>query len=451
MEITFMGAAQTVTGSKYLITVDQKKFLVDCGLFQGYKDLRLRNWNPLPIDPKTIEAVVLTHAHIDHSGYIPLLVKQGFKGKIYCSKGTRDLCEILLPDSGFLQEKEADYANKYGYSKHKPALPLYTVEDAKQSLQHFYPVDFGVRCVLHPELDFTLHHAGHILGAATVMLNNAGKTLLFSGDLGRPHDLVMNPPAQIQRADYLVMESTYGNRIHSSLDLMQQIADVINQTIKRGGSIIVPAFAVGRAQTLLYCIHQLKRSGKIPNIPVFLDSPMATSATKLFCDYSKEHRLSAHQCAEMDQGVRYVRTEEESKEIDGYLVPRVIISASGMATGGRILHHLKVFLPDYRNTILLTGYQAGGTRGERLLRGEQEIKIHGGMISVKAQIKVLNNISAHADAEEILAWLRHFVKPPKTVFITHGESDAALGLKEKIETELGWTCVIPEYLQKEIL
>lgn len=451
MQLIFMGATGTVTGSKYLLASDSKKILIDCGLFQGYKELRLRNWDALPIDSRKIDAVILTHAHIDHSGYIPILVKNGFSGKIYCSSATRDLCELLLRDSGHLQEEEARFANEQGYSKHHPALPLYTQEEAQRSLRYFHPVNFGVENQLDGDLSFELTHSGHILGSSFIRIKHHNRTLLFSGDLGRPHDLVMNPPAIAQSTDYLVLESTYGNRLHEAINPIDQLGEVITKTAKRGGSVIIPAFAVGRVQSILYFIYQLKKANQIPDIPVFLDSPMSVSATEIFCHYTSEHKLSKQQCFDICAGVTYVTTVEESKAIDNYQYPIIIISASGMATGGRVLHHIKRFAADYRNTILFTGYQAGGTRGARMVKGESEIKIHGQMFPIRAEVIELSNTSAHADYQEILAWLKKFTKPPVKVFITHGEPEAAQSLQNIIEKELGWECDIPVYLQMENL
>lgn len=450
MQLTFLGATGTVTGSKYLLTIGSKKILIDCGLFQGYKELRLHNWDKFPINPAEIDAVVLTHAHIDHTGYLPLLAKNGFKGPIYSSLATKELCAILLPDSGYLQEEEAYYANKYGYSKHKPALPLYTKEDAEKVLTQFNPMDFDK---LYPLFDSQLKfsRAGHILGSALVQITYQNKTITFTGDLGRPNDAFMRAPAQLESTDYLVSESTYGNRQHSLEPPQNLLRQVINQTAKRGGSIIIPAFAVGRAQSILYYLYQLKTAGEIPNLPIFLDSPMAIDVTNLLCSHMDEHRLSKKDCDNTCKIATYVNTPEESKKIDTYRVPTIIISASGMATGGRVLHHLKAFAPDERNTILFTGYQAGGTRGARMIKGEREINIHGQMIPIRAQVEFMSNMSAHADAEEILGWLANFKNPPKKVFITHGEPDARSALKAKIEAKFGWTCVLPDYLQTENL
>lgn len=445
MKILFIGATHTVTGSKHLITHENQDFLIDCGLFQGYRTLRDRNWTPLPLNIKRLKGVLLTHAHIDHSGYIPLLIKQGFRGPIYATPATIDLCHILLPDSGYLQEEDARRANRYGYTKHQPALPLYTKEEAEESLQHFKPVEFGNTFHIADELTATYHRAGHILGASMVELKDTSQRIVFSGDLGRPHDIVMKPPTQIQQTDYLVLEATYGDRLHGDTSPADHLADIILTTLKRGGSVIVPAFAVGRAQTLLYLIHQLKEAQRIPDIPIYLDSPMAIDATELLMRYPHEHRLDTQYCTYACHGATYIRTTEESKQIMGLPFPKVIISASGMATGGRILHHIKSYGPDPRNTILMTGFQASGTRGDLLLKGRPSIKIHGEDIPIRAQVVSLENVSAHADYKETIAWLKHFQHPPRQVFLTHGEPEALESLKNHIHTELGWSCIIPGY------
>ncbi len=447
MDIRFLGATGTVTGSRYLVTCGAKKILVDCGLFQGYKQLRLRNWATFPVDPREIDAVVLTHAHLDHSGYLPLLVKNGFKGKIYCSAGTRDLCGILLPDSGYLQEEEARYANKRGFSKHAPALPLYTVEDAVHALRQFTPVASEMDVDLGAGVTLRLIPNGHIIGSACVMLQSAGLRVLFSGDLGRPHDLTMLPPRIIRQADYLVIESTYGNRRHDPTDPRIEFAEVINRTVARGGVVLIPAFAVGRTQTLLHYLRVLKDAGGIPDIPVFLNSPLATNATNLFCDHPGEHRLDARQCAAMYDVAHYVTGVEESKALNRRKGPMIIVSASGMATGGRVLHHLKAFAPDARNTVLFSGFQAGGTRGAAMLNGAESIKIHGEYIPVRAEVASLDNLSAHADYAEIIDWLRNFDAPPRTTFITHGEPAAADALRHHIEEQLKWRVKLPDYLE----
>ncbi len=447
MKLTFLGATETVTGSKYLLEDGQYKILIDCGLFQGLKELRLRNWEKLPVDPASIDAVILTHAHIDHSGYLPLLVKNGFKGPIYTSEATADLCEILLPDSAYLQEEDAERANRHGYSRHKPALPLYTQDDAKEALKHFKVIEFGKNYRLNDILSFSLSRAGHILGAACIRINDGLTSIVFSGDLGRLNDPIMNAPAQIQETDYLVLESTYGNRLHEGANPLDKMAEIITNTAARGGIVLIPSFAVGRAQAMLYYIYQLKKAKRIPDIPVFLDSPMAIDATELWQKHHAEHRLSAQECAQVCRVAQYVHTPEESKGLNNNNVPCIIISASGMATGGRVLHHLKHYVGDEKNTVLFAGFQAAGTRGARLIHHETEIKIHGHLYPVRAQIDILNALSAHADYEEILSWLQHFQKPPRRTFLTHGEPEASSALQFKIEERLDWNVEIPKYLQ----
>lgn len=445
MKITFLGATGTVTGSKYLLTVDHQRILVDCGLFQGYKELRLRNWSSLPVDPKTLDAVVITHAHIDHTGYLPLLVKKGFSGPIYATEATYDLCSLLLPDSGHIQEEDAKRANKYGYSKHSPALPLYTKADAEFALKQFKCVKYGEPFPFMQEGHMTWHRAGHILGSSFIEFDVHGVKTLFTGDMGRLQDPVMKPPATIESLDYLIIESTYGNRVHDKSHPKDKIAQIINETAKRGGTVLIPSFAVGRAQSLLFYLSELKRENRIPNLPIFLDSPMAINATNILCKHANEHQLTPKQCHQACDVATYTNTPDESKAIDQQPMPKIIISASGMATGGRILHHLKVFAPDHRSTILFTGYQAGGTRGARILKGEKEIKLLGQTISVNARVESLTNTSAHADYEEMLIWLNRFKKAPRKVFITHGETDAANSFKTHIEAELGWECSVPNY------
>lgn len=449
--LTFLGGVGTVTGSKYLVETASKKLLVDCGLFQGYKQLRLRNWSPLPVDPASIDAVVLTHAHIDHSGYVPLLVKNGFSGRIYCTDATRDLCKILLPDSGYLQEREADYANRHHFSKHHPALPLYTKKDAEAALEHFESVDFDEVFDVLPEISVRFLLAGHILGAAIIELETGGRKTVFSGDLGRPNNAIMVDPTNISQADYLLVESTYGNRHHDRMDPEDALEDVITRTVARGGTIIIPSFAVGRAQTLLYHIHRLKVMDRIPDVPVFLDSPMAINATNLFSKHAAEHKLTEKESREAFGVAKYVHTSDESKALDNDPMPKIIISASGMATGGRVVHHLKYYMPDARNTILFAGYQAGGTRGAALTGGANRIKIHGKYYPVRAEVSNLHMLSAHADADEIMSWLSHFKEAPRKTFIVHGEPDAADALRLRIKEELGWPCFVPEYRGTEEL
>jgi metallo-beta-lactamase family protein len=445
MQLTFLGATNTVTGSKYLLHVDGQTILIDCGLFQGYKQLRLRNWTALPVRPDEIDAVILTHAHIDHSGYVPLLVRDGFTGPIYCSHATRSLLEILLPDSGFLQEEEARFANARGYSKHRPALPLYTEANARTSLASLVPVDFGEARALGKSVTFRFTPVGHILGAASVHLTTPSGRIVFSGDVGRPNDPIMNAPGVPDEADWLVVESTYGDRRHPNVDVESEFADAVNAVTHRGSVMVVPAFAVGRAQALMLHLARLKRDGRIPNVPVYLNSPMATDATRVYHKYRREHRLSVEECAAMCGVAKIVNSVEESKALNRRSGPMIIISASGMATGGRVLHHLKAFAPNPRNMILLTGFQAGGTRGAALAAGAESIKIHGEWVPVRAEVRQLQGSSAHADGDELLAWMRMFPRRPERVFVTHGEPNAADRMRHRIENELGWSCAVPDY------
>lgn len=448
MNLQFLGATDTVTGSKYMLQYQGAKLLIDCGLFQGYKQLRLRNWSPLPVPASEIDAVILTHAHIDHSGYLPLLVRDGFKGKVFCTQATFDLCKIMLPDAGYLQEEEADYANRHGFSKHAPALPLYTREDAVHSLRHFKPIAYRHAWSPVAGLNATLEHSGHIPGSSFLRIDNGARSILFSGDIGRPGDLVLTPPARVSGADYLVVESTYGNRAHSHSDVLNELAQVINRTSARGGVLLIPAFAVGRTQTLLHCIHLLKQQGTIPHgLPVYLNSPMAAQSTQVFQHHPEELRLTARECEAMTRNVHIVQTPDESRRLNTRHGPMIIVAASGMATGGRVVHHLKAFAPDGRNTILFAGFQAGGTRGATLVSGAPTVRIHGEDIPVRAEVAVLDGLSAHADAGEIIDWLRGFTSIPRKTFITHGEPAAADAMRQRIERELRWSCHVPYYLE----
>lgn len=443
MELLVAGAAGTVTGSKYLLSAGDRRILVDCGLFQGLKQLRLLNWQALPFASAKIDAVVLSHAHIDHSGALPLLCKAGFRGAIHATAPTIDLCRILLPDAAFLQEQEAAFANRHGTSRHRPALPLYSREDAASALQRLREVDFGREVRLADGIHATFSYAGHILGASSILVRAGRTRILFSGDLGRRRDPIMLPPAPPPAADWIVVESTYGNRTHARTDAGDVLADVISRTAARGGSVVIPAFAVGRAQAILYHIARLKAQSRIPDMPVFLDSPMAQSASDLLCRHRHQHRLGRSRAAAICAGARYVREVEESKSLDGNHYPKIILSASGMATGGRVVHHLKVYLRDPRSAVVFTGFQAAGTRGAHLVGGAATVKIHGEHVPVRAEVMNLDMLSAHADAPELLAWLRSAPRPPKGVIVTHGEPEAADALRGRIEEELGWPCRVP--------
>lgn len=448
MKLRFLGATRTVTGSRYLVQAADKTLLIDCGLFQGYKELRQRNWEAFTVEPSQIDAVILTHAHLDHSGYLPLLVKQGFRGRIYCTPPTLELCKLLLPDSGYIQEEDARRANKYRYSKHDPALPLYTLADAEEALNYFHTEPFGADIPLGEGIRFRFERNGHILGASWVLLTVEKRKVLFSGDIGRLHDPVMKPPVLPTEADVVVVESTYGDRLHGVVDPLEQLESVIRRTAARGGTLIVPAFAVGRAQSLLYYIHRLKEEGRIPHLPVYLDSPMAIGATNIMTKFRNEHRLTLRQCEAVTSSATYVHSTQESRSLDDNSFPKIIIAASGMMTGGRVLHHVSHLAPDHRNTILFTGFQAGGTRGDRILRGQKQVKIHGAMVEVNCEIASLENISAHADYEEVLRWLGHIRKAPLMTYITHGEQVAAEAMQAHISERLGWESTVPEHLQE---
>ena len=448
VHLTFLGAADTVTGSKFLVETENSKVLVDCGLFQGYKVLRSRNRNPLPFDPATLDAVVLTHAHLDHSGYLPLLVKDGFAGRVICTHATRALCGILLPDSGYLLEADARYANRRGFSKHTPALPLYTRADAMHSLEYFSTKPFGERIDVTSDCSVLFRYAGHILGAATVDMVVDGRRIVFSGDLGRYNDPLMFDPEPVAEADYLLVESTYGDRLHPDTAPQQALESIINRTISRGGSVIIPSFAVGRAQALLYHINALRQRGKLPDVPVYLDSPMACSATDLFCKHAADHRLSAAKCRDAWDKVIYTRDVEQSKQLDTEPGSKIIISASGMVTGGRILHRLKRYAPDHRSSIVMAGYQAGGTRGAALLNGAEAIKIHGEYVRVRAEVVSLDMLSAHGDQQELLRWLGGFRVAPRECFVIHGEAESADRFRLKITEQFGWKSRVPEHLER---
>jgi len=445
MRLGFFGATGTVTGSRYLLEHDKRRVLIDCGLYQGYKQLRLKNWSALPFAAASVDAVVLTHAHIDHSGFLPALVRRGFRGRIFATPATFELCRILLPDSAFLQEEQARFLNRHGYSIHKPALPLYTRADADACLELFDTVGFGKAFQPLPGLTARFCHAGHLLGAASVHIESDQGSIVFSGDLGRSNDPLMNPPQSPPAADCLVIESTYGDRRHEVLDLQEQLGLILRTAMARRGVVVVPTFAVGRAQLLMLLIARLKATGAIQDVPVYLDSPMATDATQLYRVFAHEHRLSHEECAQLFRATDMVRSVEQSKALDRRSGPMIILAGSGMATGGRVIHHLKVFAPDANNLILFAGYQAGGTRGAAMIGGAKTIRIHGQDVPVNAQVMQLSSMSGHADADELVDWMRKLPRAPKHTFITHGEPSASEALRVRIKRELGWPVSVPEY------
>lgn len=444
MKLTFIGAARTTTGSKTLIETREKELLlVDCGLFQGFKEGRLKNWEPFPILPSKIDKVLLTHAHLDHTGYLPLLVKQGFRGKILASEATRDLAEILLRDAGKIQEEDARRANRLGYSKHKVALPLYTEEEAIETMRYFETFDFGKSIEVAKGVSLQASRAGHILGSSFLSLREGETTVLFSGDLGRKNNPVLKDPAEIQYTDILILESTYGNRLHPEEDPVEKMSKVVQATLKRGGTLVIPSFAVGRTQIVLWILYQLKKRGELNDIPIYLDSPMAQDATGIFQKYTNEHSLTKEECREVCRTAQFVKTVEESKQLHATPYPKIIIAASGMVEGGRVLHHISKYGPDHHNTILFVGYQARETRGDKILRGAREVKIFGNMVPIRAHIEAIESLSSHADLKETLEWLGNFKTPIREVFLNHGEEEGMESLKEKIEEEFGWKVTIP--------
>ncbi len=455
--LTFLGAAQTVTGSRFLLEGRGHRFLIDCGLFQGGRRLKDLNWEPFPVPPTSLDAILLTHAHIDHTGYLPRLVRQGYRGPVYATEATCALLNILLPDSAYLQEQDARYANKKGYSRHKPALPLYTVQDAQEALSLLHPVSFHQPLDLGP-LIVTWRPAGHILGSAILEVQvDQGPRIVFSGDLGRYDAEIMKPPVSVATADVLVVESTYGNRLHRDGSLEDVLAQVVNAVIQREGVLLIPAFAVGRTQQVLYFLRKLQDQGRIPkNLPVFIDSPMAVDVSHLYCQHGDDHNLSVdllmdeHTCPLRCPQTHFVRTVEESKALNTRPGPAVIISASGMLTGGRILHHLKHRLPDPQNAVLFVGYQAQGTRGRFLLEGAETLRIHGEHVPVRASIHMVDALSGHGDREDLLHWLSAFSSSPRDTFVVHGEPEASHALAQTLQT-WGWKAQAPEIGQSAVL
>jgi len=454
--LQFLGATETVTGSKYVLEVGGSRAMIDCGLFQGLKDLRQRNWDPLPLNPASISWTLLTHAHIDHTGYLPRLVRDGFTGPVYATSATADLLKIMLPDSGRIQEEDAEYANRRGYSKHNPAMPLYTEQDAISALKHVRPVDYNEDVHLSKFLSARFVSIGHILGSSYIRfaVTEPGRepfTIIFSGDVGRYDEPILNDPSAADEADYLLVESTYGDRLHDQHNPKDRLAEIINATAARGGKIIIPAFAVGRTQLLVYYLRELEDEGRIPVLPVAVDSPMGAEATRLYTRHKEDHDMDMQRLENLrrnplaTRNFHLVQGRSGSKALMGEKGPMIIISASGMATGGRVLHHLARFLPDSNSAVIFVGYQAVGTRGRRLQDGEKEIKLLGQLVEVNAHIESIGSLSAHADAGELLRWLGGFKRPPRATYIVHGEPESSAALRDKITKELGWNVVLPKY------
>ncbi|OJW81499.1 MAG: MBL fold metallo-hydrolase [Bacteroidetes bacterium 46-16] len=450
--IKSLGAAETVTGSKHLLTTPEITILVDCGLFQGLKTLRNKNWEILPVDATQIDALLLTHAHLDHCGYIPLLVKKGFKGKIYMTAPTRDLTEIILRDSAKIQEEEAQFANDQGYSKHTPALPLYTTDDVERALPLFVEVEHSQVVQLSDSVSFQFRKNGHILGSCSIQMSCYDKKIVFSGDIGRNNSRFLLPPAALDGADYVVMESTYGDRLHPDTDPLDQLAKVINDATEDHGAVIIPSFAVGRAQEIMHLINLLKKEGRISTwIPVFLDSPMAANATDILCKYPKWHKLSKEECDSVCHDVIINRDFHNTRNIIEKKGAKIIISASGMLTGGRILEYMKSLAPVKKNTVLLIGYQAEGTRGRALQNNAHELKIRGTYVPVRCKVVEITGLSGHADQKELLLWLKQFEKRPPQIFLVHGEPSSQQAFKLKIEYEFKWKVKIPKENEESVL
>lgn len=459
VNVKFLGGAESVTGSRYLLEIGDFRILFDCGIFQGLKELRLRNWDPFPVDQASIDAVIISHAHIDHTGYLPRLVAQGYNGKVYCTYPTGDLMEIMLMDSAKLQEEEASYARKKGYSKHADPQPLYNTDDVKQALRLLERHNFNETIHISRDIRIVFRNAGHLLGAAITEIIIKGDTqekkIVFSGDLGRQNDVMLFPPAEVKEADVLFIESTYGNTSNPGVDPSEVLAGIINRTFQRGGVVLIPAFAVGRTQTLLYYLHTLMEANAIPDVPVYIDSPMATSATYLYYKYPAYHQVDFHG-SEFSQKLEtnllvFVKSVEHSKSLNDVKRPAVIISSSGMMTGGRILHHLYRHLPNEEDTVIISGYQAEGTRGRKLADKAATLRIFGEEIPVRCQVENLKFFSGHADREELFKWMSAFTKPPKFVFTVHGEGDNLKAYTGLIREKLKWNVIQPKYLESVML
>lgn len=442
MKLTFFGGAGTVTGSKILLEVNYKKILIDCGLFQGLKELRVKNWEKIPEDLKELDLVILTHAHLDHTGYLPILVKNGYSGKIYCTKPTKDLTEIILLDSAKIQEEDARRANEHHYTKHHPAKPLYEVDDAKLTMTRFKTFDLDTWNVIDDQIKFKFVNSGHILGSAFVILDVKGKIIVFSGDIGRKEPIILHPFEYLEKADYLVVESTYGNRIHKNSSITDLLLNYINHTYRKGGILIIPTFSVERAQEIIYMLSLLKRGNLLPKVPIFLDSPMGVNATEVYFKYKDGHKLSDADIKSMLATVNLITEINASKMIVSNKDPKIVLAGSGMITGGRVLHYLDKIISDKKHSILIVGFQAEGTRGRALLAGDPEIKFFGEYHKVNAEIFKINEFSGHADQSELMGWLKHFKEPPKLTIINHGEPHQSQALRTKIKTDLNWNCTV---------
>ena len=443
IKLQFLGGAGTVTGSKTLIEFNQTRLLVDCGLFQGLKELRKMNWDPFPISPSTIDAVILTHAHLDHCGYLPVLVKNGFKGKIHCTAPTKDLTTIILMDSAKIQEEDAARANKHNYTKHAIAKPLYTTDDVYRTIRLFEEHELHEWVVFNPDISFQFLNAGHILGSAFADVRIRDKKFLFSGDIGRTKPMLLYPPAKVKDADYVILESTYGDRLHPETDVKEELLKVIDETYDDKGILMIPSFAVERTQEIIYLLYQLMEEEKMPPMPIYLDSPMGVDSTNVYDNFQEWQNISRFELNRMYDDVKYVTNYEESKALVLDRTPKIILAGSGMIEGGRILHYLNNHMDRVQNTLLFVGYQGEGTRGRAIQEGATEIKFFGEYREVKCKVRYLQSLSAHGDQGEMIDWLKHFEKAPETIFLNHGELHQSDSLRVKIETELKWDVEIP--------
>lgn len=450
-KITFLGGAGTVTGSKMLVETTKKKVLIDCGLFQGLKELRLKNWAPFPIDPSTIDELILTHAHLDHCGYIPLLVKKGFKGTIHCTKPTKELTEIILLDSAKIQEEDAERANKHSYTKHPKAEPLYKVADVVEAMKQFQDYDLHEWVLFDEQLKFQFINNGHILGSAFVDLRFNESKIIFSGDIGRAKPMLLYPPKKIKEADYIILESTYGDRIHSTENVKEQLIEIIEENYERKGILMIPSFAVERTQELIYILHQLREEERLPKMPIYLDSPMGINSTNVYNSYADWQNISHYELSRMYEDIIFINSFEQSRSIVADKHPKIVLAGSGMMEGGRILHYMNNHIENERNTLVFVGYQGEGTRGRAIIEGSKEIKFFGEYRKVNCQIREISSLSAHGDQMEMIDWLRNFEKAPKKIFLNHGEPHQTDAFRAKIEFELGWEATIPSLNSEYVL